>query len=60
MLFHWGKVNYGVEIELLDNKEYTEQEELVNDMIMLIASFSGRLYSTRTKEMPRKENKNKL
>ena len=29
-------------IELLDKKEYTEQEELVNDMMMLIASFSGR------------------
>ena len=43
--------SYGVEIELLDKKEYTEQEELVNDMIMLIASFSGRLYSTRAKNM---------
>ena len=37
--------SYGVEIELLDKKEYTQQEELVNDMMMLIASFSGRLYS---------------
>ena len=45
--------SYGVEIELLDKKEYTEQEELVNDMMMLIASFSGRLYSARQ----RKENK---
>lgn len=42
--------SYGVEIELLDKKEYTEQEELVNDMMMLIASFSGRLYSARAKE----------
>jgi predicted site-specific integrase-resolvase len=41
-------------------KEYTEQEELVNDMMMLIASFSGRLYSARAKEnaKKRKENKN--
>ena len=45
--------SYGVEIELLDKKEYTEQEELVNDMMMLIASFSCRLYSARQ----RKENK---
>lgn len=47
--------SYGVEIELLGKKEYTEQEELVNDMMMLIASFSGRLYSARAKE----NNKNR-
>ena len=52
--------SYGVDIELADKKEYTEQEELVNDMMMLIASFSGRLYSARAKEnaKKRKENKN--
>lgn len=46
--------SYGVEIELVDKKEYTEQEELVNDMMMLIASFSGRLYSARAKENAKK------
>ena len=46
--------SYGVDIELTDKKEYTEQEELVNDMMMLIASFSGRLYSARAKENARK------
>lgn len=46
--------SYGVEIELLDKKGYTEQEELVNDMMMLIASFSGQLYSARTKENAKK------
>lgn len=53
--------SYGVEIELVDKKEYTEQEELVNDMMMLIASFSGRLYSARAKEnsKKRKEQNNK-
>ena len=52
--------SYGVEIELLDKKEYTEQEELVNDMMMLIASFSGKVYSLRAKENRNKlkENKN--
>ena len=49
--------SYGVDIELTDKKEYTEQEELVNDMMMLIASFSGRLYSARVKETQGKENK---
>ena len=47
--------SYGVEIELLDKKEYTKQEELVNDMMMLIASFSGKVYSLRAKE-----NRNKI
>ena len=64
MTLHIGVIfnSYGVEIELLDKKEYTEQEELVNDMMMLIASFNGRLYSARAKEnaKKRKENKNKL
>ncbi len=46
--------SYGVEIELIDKTEYTEQEELVNDMMMLIASFSGRLYSARAKENNKK------
>jgi putative resolvase len=46
--------SYGVDIELTDKKEYTEQEELVNDMMMLIASFSGRLYSARARENNKK------
>ena len=50
--FHIKKV----EIELLDKKEYTEQEELVNDMMMLIASFSGKVYSLRAKENRKKRN----
>ena len=51
--------SYRVEIELLDKKEYTEQEELVNDIMMLIASFSGRLYSARAKENTKKRKVNK-
>ena len=42
-------------IELVDKKEYTEQEELVNDMMMLIASFSGKVYSMRAKENKKKQ-----
>ena len=57
--FHYNLIefffnSYGVEIELLDKKEYTEQEELVNDMMMLIASFSGKVYSLRAKENRKK------
>jgi putative resolvase len=42
--------SYGVEIELIDKKEYTQQEELVNDIMMLMASFSGKCYGQRAKE----------
>ena len=42
--------SYGVTIEATDKKEHTEQEEFVNDMMMLIASFSGKLYSMRARE----------
>lgn len=59
--FHYNLIefffnSYGVEIELLDKTEYTEQEELVNDMMMLLASFSGRVYSARAKENRKKRN----
>ena len=51
--------SYGVEIELLDKTEYTEQEELVNDMMMLLVSFSGRVYSARAKENRKKRQETK-
>lgn len=47
--------SYNVEIELVDKKEYIEQEELVNDMMMLIASFSGKVCSMRAKENKKKQ-----
>lgn len=49
---------YNVEIELLDNKQYTEREELVNDMMMLLASFSGKVYSLRAKENRKNRKQN--
>lgn len=51
--------SYGVDIELIDKTEYTEQEELVNDLMMLMASFSGKIYSNRAKENARKRKENK-
>ena len=48
--------SYGVEIEVIDNNDTTEEAELVSDMMMLIASFSGRLYSARARE----NRKNKI
>lgn len=51
--------SYGVEIELLDKNEYTGQEELVNDMMILIANFSGKLYSLRAQENRKNRNQEK-
>lgn len=41
--------SYGVEIEVVDKKENeSQEEELVNDMMMLMASFSGKIYGRRS------------
>lgn len=48
--------SYGVEIICIEKAEIGEEEELVNDMIMLMASFSGRLYGRRSAKI----KKNKL
>jgi predicted site-specific integrase-resolvase len=40
--------DYGVNLViLLDEEDMTPQEELVTDMMALIASFSGRVYGLR-------------
>lgn len=42
---------YGVEIEILNDREESSfEDELTNDMMMLLASFCGKLYSRRAKE----------
>jgi predicted site-specific integrase-resolvase len=41
--------SYGVEIEKVENNiDVSEEEELVNDIMMLMASFSGKLYGKRS------------
>lgn len=40
---------FNVRIEVTKNKQTTETEELVNDLMMLMTSFSGKLYSNRAK-----------
>jgi putative resolvase len=43
--------SYGVEIEFLDDgTEKTYEQELVDDMIMLMSSFSSRIYGKRSAE----------
>ncbi len=40
--------DYGVKVEVLyEPEEHSPQEELVTDMMALIASFSGRVYGLR-------------
>lgn len=48
--------SYGVQIERIENTEVGEEEELVNDLMMLMASFSGKLYGRRSAKR-RKEKK---
>lgn len=50
--------SYGVEIETIDNKICTDEEELTNDIMMLMAVFSGKLYGRRSAKR-RKEQKQK-
>ena len=48
---------HGVEIEITQAQPKTEYDELVQDLMMLIASFSGKLYRKRALE--RKNNTTK-
>jgi excisionase family DNA binding protein len=49
--------SYGVEVVCVEKNDVSEDEELVNDIMMLMASFSGKLYGKRSAKR-RKENKN--
>ena len=48
--------SYGVSIICIDKKDISEEEEFVNDVMMLMASFSGKLYGRRSAK--RKQLKN--
>lgn len=47
--------SYGVEIIHIEKNDVSEQEDLVTDIISLMASFSGKLYGRRSAE--RRKNK---
>lgn len=53
--------SYSVEIIHIENNDVGEQEDLVTDIISLMASFSGKVYGKRSAERRRKkkEDKNK-
>jgi len=48
--------SYDVIIERVENADVSQEEELVNDLMMLMASFSGKLYGKRSAKR-RKEKK---
>jgi len=59
--------SYDVEIECIENTNISNEEEFVNDIMMLMASFSGKLYGKRSvkrkkelkeQKLKDKENKN--
>lgn len=47
--------SYGVEIICVEKNDISEEEDLVNDIMMLMASFSGKLYGKRSAK--RRKNK---
>jgi len=51
--------SYNVAVECIEiNPDATDEQDLVNDLMMLMASFSGKLYGRRSAKR-RKENKEK-
>ena len=40
----------GVEIEIIDNSEYSKEQELTDDLIQIITVFANRLYGQRSKK----------
>ena len=52
--------SYGVEIErIVNTDDISEEEEFVNDIMMLMASFSGKLYGKRSAKR-RKQKKEEI
>ena len=52
--------SYDVEIECVENNNISNEEEFVNDIMMLMASFSGKLYSRRSVRRKREIREEKL
>ena len=41
---------HGVKIEIIDNSEYSTDEELTDDLIQIVTLFANRLYGSKSKE----------
>ena len=44
---------HDVEIEIIDNTEYSKEQELTDDLIQIITVFANRLYGQRSKKTKR-------
>lgn len=51
--------SYDVIIERVESNDVSEEQELVNDLMMLMASFSGKLYGKRSADRRRKKKEEK-
>lgn len=40
----------GIEIEIIDNSEYSKEQELTDDLIQIITVFANRLYGSKSKK----------
>lgn len=53
--------SHGVEVEVVENKsDGTYEQELVDDIMSLMASFSGKLYGARSAERRRKKKMERM
>jgi excisionase family DNA binding protein len=52
--------SYDVEIECVENNNISNEEEFVNDIMMLMASFSGKLYGKRSVKRKKEIKEQKL
>ena len=52
--------SYDVEIECVENNNISNEEEFVNDIMMLMASFSGKLYGRRSVRRKKEIKEQKL
>jgi excisionase family DNA binding protein len=52
--------SYGVEVMCVEKNDISEEEELVNDLMMLMASFSGKLYGKRSAKRRKEAKQEKI
>jgi excisionase family DNA binding protein len=52
--------SYGVEVMCVEKNDISEEEELVNDHMMLMASFSGKLYGKRSAKRRKEAKQEKI
>jgi len=54
--FEYFFKSYNVEIEIISKKDINENEELVEDIMMLMASFSGKIHGKRSAKRRKRDD----